>query len=171
MLNDIIKLNDTKFCFVSPTTDKENLNIVIFNLYNNDNVLFIKYYIINFFSTYSIKFYQDIRIFSYNDFISLAFSYCNQSQCSESRDLHYSSLIIFNYPNSPDEIIDLIHYLYTENERLEGFIFNIENKVSYTIENNIFGYQYVGIKILNYPDIIKIYFMQKILILFQKIQR
>ena len=160
MLNDIIKLNDTKFCFVSPTTDKENLNIVIFNLYNNDNVLFIKYYIINFFSTYSIKFYQDIRIFSYNDFISLAFSYCNQSQCSESRDLHYSSLIIFNYPNSPDESIDLIHYLYTENERIEGFIFNIENKVSYTIENNIFGYQYVRIKILNYPDNINLFYAE-----------
>ena len=56
MLNDIIKLNDTKFCFASPTTDKENLNIVIFNLYNNDNVLFIKYYIINFFQHIQLNF-------------------------------------------------------------------------------------------------------------------
>ena len=151
-LNDIIKLNDTKFCFVSPTNNREDLNIVIFNLYNDDSILLINYYIINFFSTYTIKFYKDLRIFSYNDFISLAFSYCNESQCSKSQDAHFSSLIIFNYPNSTDENIDLIQYLYIENEKIENFIFNLEKNISYTIENNIFGYQYAGIKILNYPD-------------------
>jgi len=46
MLNDIIKLNDTKLCFISPTNNKESLNIVIFNLYNDDKILLIKYYVI-----------------------------------------------------------------------------------------------------------------------------
>ena len=151
-LNDIIKLNDTRLCFIAPTYNKEYLNIVIFNLYNDDYILLLKYYIISFYSTYTIKFYKDLRVFLYNDFISLAFSYCKQWQCSETSDYHYSSLIIFNYPNSTDESIDIVEYLYSSNKKIEDFIFNIENKISYTIGNNIFGYEYVGIKILNYPD-------------------
>ena len=155
-LNDIIKLNDTRLCLISPTYNKEYLNIVIFNLYNDDYLLYLKYYVINFFDSYTIKFYKDLRVFLYNDFISLAFSHCNQSQCSETADSHYSSLIILNYPNSNDISIDMIQYLYSENKKIEDFFFNIEKQISYTIDNNIFGYEYVGIKILDYPDDINI---------------
>ena len=156
LLNDIIKLNDDKICFISFSNDKENLNIVIFKLYNDDYYMVIKYYYINFFQTYGIKFYQDLRGFSYNGFISIAFSYCIQSQCSEIEDLHFSSLIIFNFPNSTDESIDLIQYLYNENIKIEDFSFNLEKNITYIIENNIFGYEYFGIKILNYPDSINL---------------
>ena len=152
MLNDIIKLSDTKICLISSSYNKEQLNIVIFILYNQDQHMNINYYIINFFNEYSHKIYKDLRVFLYNNFISLAFSYCIKRSCENINDEYFSSLIIFNYPNSTDESIDYVEYLYNTNGKFEDFNFNLKEKITYTIENNIFGYEYVGIKILDYPD-------------------
>ena len=150
--NDIIKLNDNRICFIAPSYDKEDLNIVIFNLYNNDNNLSIRYFSINFFENYRYKFYLDLRAFSFNNFISVAFSHCPQSECSAITHLHYCSLIIFNYPNSTDEDYDLINNLYITNKKIENFSFNLEKEIKVEIENNIFGYNFEGIKIINYPE-------------------
>ena len=46
LLNDLIKINDNRICFICPTIDRNSLNIVIFNLYNNDLEMTIRYYLI-----------------------------------------------------------------------------------------------------------------------------
>ena len=152
MLNDIIKINDNKICYIGPSPNKESLNIVILNIYNNDNNMMIRYYSYEMFNEYKLKFFKDLKAFLYNNFISLAFSYCLQNECENNENKHFSSLIIFNYPNSTkDNIFDLTKYIYKHNS-IEGFSFSLEENISYEIENNIFGYIYKGIKILNYPN-------------------
>ena len=152
MLNDIIKINDNKICYIGPSPNKESLNIVIFNIYNNDNNMMIRYYSYEMFNEYKFKFFNDLKAFLYNNFISLAFSYCLQNECENNENKHFSSLIIFNYPNSTkDNNFDLTKYIY-EHNKIEGFYFSLEDNISYEIENNIFGYIYKGIKILDYPN-------------------
>ena len=152
MLNDIIKINDYKICFIAPSFNKESLIIVTFFLYNNDKNMAIRYYSYEMLNEYKIKFFNDLRAFLFNNFISLAFSHCPEVQCENNEDKHYSSLIIFNYPNSTsDKSIDLIHYLYLNN-KIDNFNFSLDENISYDIENNIFGYVYEGIKILDYPE-------------------
>ena len=152
MLNDIIKINDMKICYIGPSPNKESLNIVIFFIYNNDNNMMIRYYSYEMFNEYKFKFFNDLKAFLYNNYISLAFSYCLQSECENNEHQHFSSLIIFNYPNSTtDNNFDLTKYIY-EHNKIEDFYFSLEDNISYEIENNIFGYIYKGIKILNYPN-------------------
>ena len=117
----------------------------------------MRYYSIVLFDTYSYKFYLDLRAFVYNDFIAVAFSHCPQSDCEALTRKHYSSLIIFIFPNSTDQDFDLVQYLYKTNEKIENFTLDIEEKINYTIENNIFGYIYEGIKIFNYPENLNLY--------------
>ena len=157
LLNDIIKLDDNKIAFIAPSYDKQSLNIVIINIYNDDNQLAMRYYSIELFDSYSYKFYLDLRAFVYNDFIAVAFSHCPQKDCAALTHKHYSSLIIFNYPNSTDQDFDLIQHLYKTNEKIENFTLNLQKEINYTIENNIFGYVYEGIKIFNYPEDINLY--------------
>ena len=153
LMNDIIKLDDNKICFISISNNKNSLIIVIFNFYNQDNYMKIRYYSYDMYNNYGIKFFNDLRIFSFHGFISVAFSHCPQSQCSDYFDLHYSSLIIFNYPNiTADQNINLLEYIYRTNNKFEDYNFILHENLNCNIENNIFGYSCKGIKILNYPE-------------------
>ena len=148
-LNDLIKLNEFQICFVSTTSEKETLNIVIFNLYNNDENMTIRYYSIKKEKLNKIKFYEELKVSLYNNFISLAFShYLSEDDNNENK---YSSLIIFNYPNSTDYSLDLIQQLFITNKNIENdYFFNLEGNLK--IENNIFGYVYKGTQIINYSN-------------------
>jgi len=152
MLNDIIKIHDNKICYIGPSPNKESLNIVIFFIYNNDNNMMIRYYSYEMFNEYKLKFFNDLKAFLYNNYISLVFSYCLQNECENNEHKHFSSLIIFNYPNrTKDNNFDFTKYIYEYN-KIDGFYFSLDDNISYEIENNIFGYIYKGIKILNYPN-------------------
>ena len=69
----------------------------------------------------------------------------SSSECTNDRHEHYSSLILFSYPNSTDFDFDAISYL--DNEKNNKLIINLEKNVN--IDNNIFGYIIKGIKINN----------------------
>ena len=141
MLNDIIKINDYKICFIAPSYNKESLIIVIFFLYNNDQNMIIRYYSFEMLNEYKVKFFNDLRAFLFNNFISLAFSHCPQSQCENNEDKHFSSLIIFNYPNSTsDNSIDLTQYLYLNN-KIDNFNFSLDENINYDIENTSLIYK------------------------------
>ena len=62
MLNDLIKFNNNTVCFVSSSSDKAVLNLIIFNLYDNDNYMNIRYFFINLFEDYTIKLYCELRL-------------------------------------------------------------------------------------------------------------
>ena len=120
-LNDIIKISNSCFVYVSTEKNKERIIISLFTIYNNDKKLSIKYFIIN-----KQEFYQDNSIFS-----SLKFQFYNNSILSltsdyllkdiNQKDKSFSSLILFNYPNYTDIKIDVINYLLEKNEIIIDF--------------------------------------------------
>lgn len=103
-LNDLIKLSDDKFALISCSKDRKKLLIVLFNIYTyQDNLrLSIKYFEINIFENYSIRFYKEIKSILFRDFISIGYSFCSQEECEHSTNNPHSSLLILNYPNSTD---------------------------------------------------------------------
>ena len=153
MLNDLIKLNNNTVCFVSSSSNKTVLNLIIFNLYDNDNYMNIRYFFINLFEDYTIKLYCELRLSLFNNFLVMGFSHCPQETCYENQPdyTHYSSLIFFNYPNSSDIHLDIIDYIYRDNKDIKkDIIINLGENI--TIENNLFGYVFNGTKIINYSN-------------------
>ena len=152
LLNDIIKLNNFQICYTSISEDKLNFQIVIITLYKSDTLMNIRYYQIEIWITYTKKIYLDIKSGLYKNFVSLAFSHCSQNNCeSPYSDAHIVSLIIFSYPNSTDNSLDIIPQLYYTNKKIENdFSFNFDGAL--TIENNLFGLVFKGTRIMNYPE-------------------
>lgn len=111
-LNDIIKISNDWFVYVSTEKNKERIIISLFTLYNKDKKLSIKYFVIN-----KQEFFQDNSIFTflklqiYNDSIlSLTSDYLLKD--IREKDKSFSSLILFNYPNYTDIKIDVINYIF-----------------------------------------------------------
>ena len=152
MYNDIIKLDDYEICFFSVNQEREVFNVILIKEYNSH--LSIKYYSVDCYLLYNYKFYSDISIFSYNNFISLISSYCINGNCNSDEDPHYASFIIFSYGNSSDYNFNIFDYLSQSDENLNDLCFSLKNKTN--IENNIFGLILYGIKILNFSDDIKL---------------
>ena len=149
-LNDVIKLNNYQVCYLSTSSNKYYFQISVFTLYKNDELMNIRYYEIEAWTTYTIKIFLNIKSSLYKNFISLTFSHCSQESCSSpTGDKYYASLIIFSYPNSTDNSLDIIPLLYHSNQEIENdFSFNLEG--TFTIENNLFGLVYKGIRIMKY---------------------
>ena len=150
MLNDIIKLNNNTICFMGSSSKRNKLNILIFNFYDNDNYMNIKFYKINIWEENEIKLYYEFKLCLYNNFLVMAFSHCFKEDCTdEMKDYksHFSSLIFFNYPNSTDIYFDIINYIYKDNKNIENdIIINFGNIT--IIDNNIFNYILNELKLL-----------------------
>ena len=145
-LNDIIKISNEIICFSSVSPEKDILYIVIINIFDNESKVKIRYYLIRSFELYNYKFYLDLRLYSYKEFITISSSYCNQTDCEEGKT-HYSSLIIFSYPNSTDNSKNIIDELFEKNELIENLNITLSLSQNVTIENNIFGIFYSKILI------------------------
>ena len=121
------------------------------NLFDDDTKIMVNYYAIEIYNLYSHKIYYDMKLFLYNNYITFGFSHCNISNCQNDDpykyDLHYSSFIIFNYPNGTDNNLDLLDYLLNAKTDTNNFTINLSNNI--IIENNIFGYKIIAIKILD----------------------
>ena len=143
-LNDIVTISTTKICFSTTSENKEILYIIL--IYLNTNYAFIRYYPIELFNLYNYKFFSDIRIHPYNNLVSLAFSFCQDSNCIKDDDnsIHYSGLMIFGFPNTTDVLLDLTDH---SNIDINNIILDFQNNVR--IENNIFGLVYKYIEITN----------------------
>ena len=149
-LNDIIKMSDNKTCFTALSKEKEVLYIIILNIYKSTEYkINIRYYSIEIYNLYRYKVLNDLRIHIYNEkYLALGTSYCRVKKCDNDKvDIHSSSLIIFSYPNITDINLNLVDYLFNNNSiQINNLEFDLnENAI---IENNIFGYEKVGIKIL-----------------------
>ena len=154
-INDLIKLNNNNICFLGASSNRKEINILIFYFYDDDNFMNIRYYKINIWEENGIKIFFDIKINLYNNFLVMAFSHCFQEFCDHDQDPYLSSLIFFNYINSTDKNFDIINYIYKDNKNIENdIIINFEDNL--TIQNNIFGYIFKGTKIISYSDKINI---------------
>ena len=144
---DLVKINNNRFLFTSSTNDNLKLILLIFDIFNNNKNTFIRYYQI-FLELYNFKYYNSLRGVCFNNFIGLAFSAFNNSISSD-YSLTYS--ILLGYINSTDPIT--ITQLFEDKE--DEYIFEINKYTNINFfENNIFGYELLGIKIVNISGII-----------------
>ena len=155
MLNDIIKISETKICYISPNLNNDVINVAILSLFNNDKNLNIRYYSQLIYEQNHYMIFKELRLHLYiNQYITLAASVCNTTNCVNDDDDYYASFFIFSYPNSNDVIINLVNLLYKTNEEITKISFNLEEYT--TIENNLFGFVFKGIQIISYPDNIQL---------------
>ena len=141
LLNDIIKINEKKIYFCCKVKNKNYIYIISIYLYKNAYKK--RYYFIDiqkYGSQYKI--HLEMRIHNYNNFLAFAFSH--------ESDTFYNSLLIFSYPNSTDNNVDLIPKIFQVSNNSDIFI-NLENE-PIRIENNIFGYIFSGISIYALED-------------------
>ena len=139
-LNDIVKVFDKKFYFVSVSLDKESLYIIsIYNYYEKE--FSQRIYKINIYNLNNYKFYNDIRITIYKNFLALASNF----NLGEDGSV-FSSVMIFSYPNSSDSYFEISNYLFENNVKINNLLFKLKGECS--MENNIFGYTYSGIQII-----------------------
>ena len=148
-LNDLITINENKLCFFSTSSGSKNrLSIILINLFGEQKYK-IRYYTINLNKLYGLTIHMQLRAHNYNNFVSVAFSFHSQyiEKCdNENYEKCCSTLLIFSYPNSTDSKLLLDEYLHN-NLTLNDIEINLEDKVR--IENNIFGYEFLGIEINN----------------------
>ena len=111
-----------------------------------ENVV-IRYYSINIFKLYNYKILLDMRAHLFNNFVALAFSYCNQSSCyTDTIGDHYSAFLLFSYPNRTDPIYYINENLFKNNDiKINNITLFLKQEAK--IENNIFGYVYNGFNI------------------------
>ena len=133
-LNDIIKVNNKKFFYVSLSENKEILYIISINNYVEQKFS-KRIYKINISNLYNYKIYSAIKLAIYNSLLSFASNY-------QENDLVFPSLMIFSYPNSTDIYLDLEQHLIKNNDKK---INNINLQLICILENNIFGYINIGI--------------------------
>ena len=145
-----MKISNKKLCFISTSSTKEILYIVLISLINQEKVI-LRYYTINIYSKYNFKFLGDMRLHLYNNYISFAFSFCRQSSCESKTDLYYAGFMLFSYPNGTDYNLNLKKYLFNNNNiKIYDLIIDLKENVK--IDNNIFGLTYSKIKIKEIND-------------------
>ena len=144
LLNDLIKISEYKVSFSTMSLAKDVFYIFILEVYEPTE-LFLRIYEIPILSLYNIKFFKDIREHLYGNHLAFGFSYCNSENCEES-DTHYSAFMIFSYPNSTNDYLNVTQYLSSnENNKIEDLNVNLTKYIK--IENNIFGYVFSSINI------------------------
>ena len=152
-LSDLKKINFNKFCLVTTlfydVRSSYDVYIFIFDIYNfHDTNLFIRYYHIQ--TKFFNKLYRFLLSIIYERYLGLIYTFIiDYPNC-------YQKFSIFSYINSTDSELILL-----ESEsvlKLSNYI-NNEN-----LENNIFGVDLYGIKILKLPNSneIGVYFFSRL---------
>ena len=150
LLNDIIKINDNKICFIGTSESRDMLYIAILNIFSTEKVV-IRYYNIELYNFYHYQIFSEIKAHLFNNFISFAFSFCPNIDCAKTTDEHYSAFMIFSYPNGTDDSLNITDYLLRNNDiKINNIIINLKDNLY--IENNIFGFEFSQIKIINITD-------------------
>ena len=139
--SDGIKINDNKFIVILTTNNLLNLLICVFDLYNNDNSLRIKYYYLELQSK-NIKISVNIRAFKYGPFFGITFYNSN---------LNYPGYALFNFPNYKKD------NNYFNNNYNVIRLFNSSSPYLFpfpeiVLLNNIFGEEIIKIKIISFED-------------------
>ena len=149
LINDLIKISDNKLVFFTSLYNLETLYIIILNIFNINNIdnIKIRYYSIENYKLLNFRLYQDIKGYIFNDFIILGVSYCLVSNCIGLDWYKYSNkIMIIGYPRRDDEKFDIIKYLVLDNDNsIDNITLDLSTNI--TIDNNLFGYIYDGIKI------------------------
>ena len=140
--SDAIKINDSKFTVIFTSENFLNLLICMFDLYNNDQSLRLRYFYLPL-EQINIKILDNLRAFKIGNFLGITFFNTN---------LKYPGYTLFNFPNF---ITDNNYSNNTSNE-IEIFIdsssysFNLQDNI--LLMNNVFGGEITKIKIISFED-------------------
>ena len=134
-LSDAIKINDQSLSVILTTEDFSNIIIILFNIYDNDNSIKLRYFKIDF-SFRNIIIDVNICGFLFNGNIGLAFYDSNSK---------YPGYMIFGSPN----VTATNKLILFENNNNE-YTFSLKDNIE--ISNNIFGYKLNKIKITSFID-------------------
>ena len=141
-LCDMIKVEDKKFFFVGTTGDKTVLVIIL--LCNYKEEYFSKrLYSLKIKAFYDFQVGPCLRLTFYKQFLTMGYSYLNETLNWAS----FPALVIFGYSKTIDTELDLLTYMYNHNET-KIYNLTLELQAKYIIENNIFGYIYFGVEII-----------------------
>ena len=122
LLNDIIKINDIKICFIGTSNNMDMLYVVLLNIFGIQKVV---------------------------------------DTCKEETDEHYSAFMILSYANGTDYSLNVTDYLLKNNDiTIDKIIISLKGNTF--IENNIFGYEYLNIRLLNIENCSSILFYSSI---------
>ena len=137
---NMLKINEHRFAIISPSKTYYELFLIIFDIHKNSDIsLFIRYYKIPI-KIYYNKLYHFIESKNYNGFITLIYT----AYMSPMNAKIYQFLSIFSYINGTDS--ELINLQSETKLKLKDYI-----NETY-IENNIFGAELYGIKIIKLPN-------------------
>ena len=155
LLNDLIKINDNRFSFITTSTDRTHLYILLFDLYNNDSNLKIRVYKPNL-SNYI--FVKELATVIYNNYLVFSSTVVDPNTYVSEDDDCFSIFMMFGYANGTDSIIDISNYFMDDNIKNGNNLISklVEN---ITFDNNIFGYEIDEnhIKLISIPDEIIFY--------------
>ena len=142
--NDFIKISDNKISFIGYDIAKEYLIVILLKFIGPNDDIVIRYYPMDLKNLYNFEL-LDFKAHNYNNYISLIFNYNNLNQTNgEEKN---NQFMIFSYPGITDNIIDLEEYILNHN-KLNVYKFEVNLKKFVLIENNIFGYVPLYIKIV-----------------------
>ena len=146
--NNLMKININKFAlFLGVSQASENLDdimIVIFNIFNGVSNLNVRYYNINL-KLYGMNIVNNIKGYLFNDFIGVLLEVKSSNENNKYFE-NLSTFLTFGYVNKT-EFSELTKIKLLKNKskiKINDYIKNIEN--------NLFGYQFLGVKILSLPD-------------------
>ena len=138
---DAIKINENKFIVILTSDNLYNLIICLFDIYNNDQSLILRYYKLELIQI-NIKILVNIHAFKYGNLLGVSFYNSN---------LQYPGYLIFNFPN----LLNDNDYIY--DTKIEINLFQNSPSFSFPFpriifSNNIFEEEIIGIKIVNFPN-------------------
>ena len=147
--NFMVKISETKFAvLINEYTDtrmdtswNKKLLILICTIFNESR-LSIRYYRINF-ELYDLRIYEDVRGYTLNNFFGVLLEGAVGEESFTPRAL----FLTFGYVNSTYE--DAVDKFLKLNDTDSVII--LENYIT-EMENNLFGYKFLGVKILKLPD-------------------
>ena len=153
--NDLLKINENEFVMLINDFKEDygysNLNsglvIIIFHLYNDDKNILIRHYKIDF-SLYNMYIDGDVIGYKLNGFIGALVELTSPEEKYRSR----AAFLTFGYVNTTEDI------------SIEDGTYNLINKTNSIIinnyitgvENNLLGYEFIGVKIISLPDETKV---------------
>ena len=148
--NSMTKISDTKFAIAvndyKNSGSYKNLNsdliLFIFSIYNKNKYINVRHYPINF-KLYNIFIEGDIKAYNLGGYFGLLL----EATSPDSSYIGRATFITFGFCNTTDETTsyeNTINLIDNKNSiKLSDYIKNIEN--------NLFGYEFLGVKILEVP--------------------
>ena len=140
--SDGIKINDSKFVVIFNSEDLLNLLICMFDLYNNDKSLRLRYFYLPL-EQINIKISVNIRAFEVGNFLGLTLFNSKSN---------YPGYTLFNFPN----FINNNNYINNTSKYIEIFIdsspYSFSFQENILLMNNIFGGKIEKIKILSFES-------------------